>query len=410
MSRSRKFFVIQGVVMVRSGLFGVVFSCLLVLFVASGAVATTHTVTDMRGKAVVVPVDPKRVVTISDGFVEAVMTHLGVVETIAGIGSWGLKRDYKYQFETTSGEQYEHRGWNTMKYLHPWLDDLPCVNSPQGNVLDFETLAKVEPDVVIVRVGDCTVRADNMDVSEKTLATLEELGFPVVATFSPSCYGGTDMSTMKTEMHIIGEIFGQKEKASALADSLAGVETLIRERTANIQEDKKTRLLYFGLNPATRKQGGSGTVWGVDSPESYIIETVVNAKNAYTGKGMGVPMSAEQVYALEPDVIVLPTSNGYHPPRELLEAPYYANLAELAAVKGKRVYAMPWTPMNCARRLEYPLDMLIIAKAAYPEIFADIKVYDSALTLYKQLYNVNDEVARGLASTQLLDWMLETGF
>ncbi|SBW02627.1 Periplasmic binding protein [uncultured delta proteobacterium] len=396
--------------MFRSLFAGLLLLPLFVCATPSPVPAATRTVTDMRGKAVSVPVAPKRVVTISDGFVEAVMTHLGVVDTIVGIGSWGLKRDYKYQFATASGATYEHRGWNTMKFLHPWLDALPCVNSPQGNVLNFETLAKAEPDLVIVRVGDCTVRADAMEATEKTLATLEELGIPLVATFSPTCFGGTDMSTMKTEMQLLGEVFGQKEKAGKLADSLAAFETLIRERTADIPEDKKTRLLYFGLNPATRKEGGSGTVWGLDSPESYIVESVANAKNAYTGNGKGVPMSAEQIYALDPDVIVLPTSNGYHPPRELMEAPYYANLSELGAVKAKRVYAMPWTPMNCSRRLEYPLDMLIIAKAAYPDRFADINVHDAALRLYKELYGVDDATARGLAATQLLDWMLEGGF
>jgi len=396
--------------MVRSVWFVLALVTLLFFPLLSGAADGQHPITDMRGKVVAVPVNPKRVVTISDGFIEGVMTHLGVVEKIVGIGSWGLKRDYKYQFESVSGERYEHQGWNTMKLLHPWLDDLPCVNSPQGNVLNFETLAKTEPDLVLVRVGDCSVRADNMEASEKILESLEELGIPVVATFSPTCYGGTDMSTMKTEMRILGEVFGQQERAEKLAESLAGVETLIRERTVAVPDDKRPRLLYFGLNPATRKQGGSGTVWGVDSPESYLIETVANAKNAYTGKGKGVPMSAEQVYALEPDVIVLPTVNGYHPPRELLDAPYYANLAELGAVKAKRVYAMPWTPMNCARRLEYPLDLLIIAKAAYPDLFADIKVYDYALQLYNDLYGVDSATARKLASTQILDWMLETGF
>lgn len=389
-------------------------ACLLSFFclfsALTAAAATTRPVTDMRGKTVAVPVAPARIVTISDGFVEAVMTHLGVERTIVGIGSWGLKRDYAYTFEARSGERYEHRGWSTMKFLHPWLDELPCVNSPQGNVLNLETLAKTEPDLVIVRVGDCTVRADNLNASTKTLETIEDMGFPVVAVFSPTCYGGTDMSTMKTEMAVIGDIFGQKEKAEALADSLAGVERMIRQRTADIPEEKKARLLYFGLDPLARKNGGSGTVWGLDSPESYIIQTVANAKNAYTGKGKGVPMSAEQVYALEPDVIVLPTANGYHPPRELLDAPYYADLGELGAVKNKRVYAMPWTPMNCARRLEYPLDMLIIAKAAYPEKFADTTVYTFALSLYKELYGVDDATAKGLASTQLLDWMLADGF
>lgn len=374
------------------------------------AFAGTRAVTDMRGKTVAVPEDPKRVVTIDDGFVEAVMTHLGVIGKVAGIGSWSMKRDYRYQFETASGGKYEHRGWNTMKFLHPWLDDLPCVNSPQGNVINFETLAKAEPDLVILRVGDCTVSAGNTEGAKKTIDTIEALGLPLITLYSPTCYGGEDMSTMKTEMGVIGEVFGQKEKAETLADRLAAVETMIRERTAGIPEGERTRLLYFGLSPTIRNKGGSGSAWGVDTPESYIIEKVAGARNAYAGKGRGVSMSAEQVYALNPDVIVLPTANGYHPPRELREAPYYANLAELKAVKEKRVYAMPWTPMNCSRRLEYPLDMLIIAKAAYPDRFKDVGVHAFALQLYKDLYGVDDATAGDLASTQLLDWMLESGF
>jgi iron complex transport system substrate-binding protein len=70
------------------------------------------------------------VATIDDGFVDAVMTHLGVADRVAAIGSWSMKRDYNYEFETADGTKYSHSGWNTMKFLHPRLDDLPCVNSP----------------------------------------------------------------------------------------------------------------------------------------------------------------------------------------------------------------------------------------------------------------------------------------
>ena len=166
----------------------------------------------------------------------------------------------------------------------------------------------------------------------------------------------------------------------------------------------------MGLNPDVRRKGGAGTVHGVDTPESYIIETIAGARNAFEGRGSGVPLGAEQIYALDPDVILLPTSNGYHPPRELYEAPYCANLRELRAVKEKKVYAMPWSPMNCSRRVEYPLDMLIVAKAAYPDRFADISVYDFALNFYREVYGVDAEQAAALRSHQLLDWMKETGF
>ena len=72
------------------------------------------------------------------------------------------KRNYKYNFKTTSGEKYALSGWNTMKFLHHWLNDLSCVNSPQGNIVNFEELVKLNVDLVILRVGDCTVRAGNI--------------------------------------------------------------------------------------------------------------------------------------------------------------------------------------------------------------------------------------------------------
>ena len=169
-------------------------------------------------------------------------------------------------------------------------------------------------------------------------------------------------------------------------------------------------MLYLGLNPNVRKKGAAGSVSGVNTPESYIIEGIANAKNAFTGKGSGVIMSAEQLYSLNPDVIVLPTSNGYHPPRELYESPDFQILQELKAVKNKRVYAMPWSPMNCARRVEYPIDMLIIAKAAYPDKFKDIKVHTFVLQFYKDVYNVSDKDAEALRSEQILDWTVEYDF
>ncbi|WP_294558878.1 ABC transporter substrate-binding protein [uncultured Mailhella sp.] len=371
--------------------------------------AQARVIVDMRGKAVTVPDNPASVATIDDGFIEGVMTHLGVINRVKVIGSWSMKRDYRYTIPSRSGESREYRGWNTMKYLHPWLDDLPCVNSPQGNIISYETLALAAPDVVLLRAGDTTVGTDKEKV-QKTADTIEALGLPLLVLYSPTWFRSSDLSGMKTEAGIIGELFGQKEKAEALIDRLAETEDLIRRRTSSVSEEEKVSVLLLGLRPDVRKKGGAGSVHGRDTPESYIVEQIVHARNAFQGNGTGVPMSAEQVYACDPDVIILPTANGYHPPQELCEAPYYENLQELRAVKNGRVYALPWSPMNASRRVEYPLDMLIIAKAAYPERFADISVYDFALRFYQDIYGVSEETARGLRSTQLLDWMAESGF
>lgn len=383
------------------------FFAFIIIIAAFNVHAQTKIITDMRGQEVVIPANPQRIATIDDGFVEAVMTHLGSVDKVATIGSWSMKRDYRYEFETTAGEKYEHRGWNTMKFLHPWLDELPIFNSPQGNVLNFETLAMATPDLVIMRVGDCTVNDRVEGSSKHAIETIEAMGIPLVVLYAPK---GAELATIHEEMRVLGDVFDQREKAVALADYLAQTEKMIRERTAHIPDAQKSRLLYLGLNPNVRQSGAAATVFGVNTPESFIIENIANAKNAYRGQGSGVPMSAEQIYALNPDVIVLPTQNGYHPPRELYEAPYMGVLSELEAIQNKRVYAMPWTPMNCARRVEYPLDMLIIAKAAYPEQFRDIRIYEFALKFYQDVYGVNQDTAKGLRTTQLLDWMAESDF
>lgn len=383
--------------------------CILALSLAA-PVAQAASIVDMRGKTVELPDKIERVATISDGFVEEVMTHLGQERKIVALGSWGPKLRSSYTFIGEGGREHTLTGASPMRTINPFLDEQVCFSSRMGEALDFEALAVAEPDVLVLRVGDCTIRAADRERVNKTIATVESLGIPVVALFTPEWTRSASLESLREEAAIIGEIFGMKKEAEAFADALAGVELLIRERTRDIPDAEKPRVLFIGLSGDVRKKGGAGQVWGLDTPESYIIEEVVSARNAFRGKGSGVPMSAEQIYALDPDVIILPTSRGYHPPMELMEAPYFENLRELRAVKEKRVYSMPYSPKNCARRAEYPLDMLIAAKAAYPERFADFSLYDYALDFYVKAYGIVYEKAAEVRTYQLLDWMKDAGF
>ena len=374
------------------------------------AFAQTRTIQDMRGAQVTIPTHITSVATIDDGFVEAIMTHLGVIENVKVIGSWALKLHTPYSFPSASGEDAEHWGASPMRIIHPWLDELDCITSRQGIGLNFETLAVKNPDVVILRVGDCTIGAADKAVVKKSIATIEALGLPLVVLYAPSWFKNSDLSTLAQEAAVIDSVFNRPDGSKKLLQWLGSMEALIRERTRAIDKENKARLLYFGLSSKARKQGAAGTAHGLDTPESYMVESVANADNAFRGHGSGVPLSAEQVYALDPDVIVLPTFNGYHPASELLEADYYASLRELRAIQEKRVHSLPYTPKNCARRLEYPLDMLIIAKAAYPQLFEDIKVHEYALELYMKAYGIDKTLAEQVRSKQFLDWTVESDF
>lgn len=191
-----------------TGVAAILFFCIVSFAVGA---QEQYTVTDMRGKSITLPKELERIATIDDGFVEAVMTHLGVIDKVVAIGSWSMKRDYTYSFVTGSGEHYTYsKGWNTMKYLHPWLNDLPCINSPQGNILSYETLAQSNPQLVILRVGDCTVGSGNREAVEKTISTIEAMGFPLLVLYSPSWYRNSDLTSMNEEMAVLGRLFTRK--------------------------------------------------------------------------------------------------------------------------------------------------------------------------------------------------------
>ncbi len=386
--------------------------CLCFFLTCFTQLSHAREIVDMRGKKILVPDNITRIATLSDGYIENILTFLGKIDTVDVIGSWGLKRDYSYTFPTMDGKEYTKAGLNTMRFLHPHLDELICVNSPQGNVINYEALTQAKPDLVLMRVGDCTVRADNMEATRRTIETIESLGFPLVVLYSPQFDKEYNTSSMKKEAEVIASIFGDKEveKVKAFMAEAFSVEDMIRQRVQNIEEKDKKTVLYFGLNPNVRAEGGAGNVHGVNTPQSYMIEDIVNAKNAYKGLGSSVPVSAEQIYTFDADVLLLPTMNGYHPAEELYTAPYYALLKDVRAVKNKQVYPLGWNPMNCAPRLEYPLELLLMAKAIYPEKFEDIVYHDFALDFYKKAYHVDDATAKGLLKTQILDWTEENNW
>jgi len=341
------------------------------------------------------------------------MQCLGEQEKVVGLGSKSLKHVSNVTFETSDGEEYAFsNGMNPVTYLNPWLKDLPAV-AEYGEAMNYEAIASLEPDVVIVRVGFGSLSpmlySDEADI-QKTINTLENLGIPIVVIYGPPAFEEPDVSKISEEIMVIGQVFDKVEPAAELAAYLESIVDMVESRTADIPDEEKPRVMLFGLSPNSRKSGGAGDVLATDTIESYFIEEIVNARNAYQETGGWKIMSTEQILALNPDVIVLPTDYGYHPPKELMTASYYKNLQMLDAVQNERVWALPWTPYNCAKRLEYPIEIMIIAKAAYPELFEDVKVHDWVLEFYQNVYGVDEETAIGLRSAQWLDWTVEEDF
>lgn len=369
-----------------------------------------RTVVDSRGVEVKVPVEIERVVTVNDGFVEGVLTRLGEVDKVVGMGGQCCQKVYTYSFEDLSGNNYSYTdGMNPVLYLNPGLQDLPLVTDGSTGI-NYETLAGLNPDLVIIRLGASSFRAGSDENVKKTIETIDSLGIPLIILKGPPYQEKPDVNQISEEIRIIGQVFGKEEEALDLAAYLDDSIEMIQERTQGIPENQKPRVMQFGLSPRAREGGGAGMAWGLDTIESFFIEDLANAKNAYQGTGAFVTISTEQILAINPDVILLPTAQGYHPASELYTASYYQNLQELDAIKNRQVYALPWTPYNWAKRLEYPVEAMIIAKAAYPDRFSDVKVHEWVLEFYQNVYGVDLATARELRSAQWLDWMEEEGF
>lgn len=384
---------------------------LLVFCISSADVSDTRKIVDMRGKEIEIPTDINRVITIDNGLVEGVMTILGESDKIVGLGASLAKPSETTIPSDVSGNITYKNGMNPVGVLNPGFEDLPLVKESSGGI-NYETLASLEPDVVIVRRGSCAASWELDDEGyNKDIDTIEKLGIPVIVTNAPPCYDNPDVSSISDEIKLIGKVFDKEQESESIINYIDDTVSMIKERTAKVSGDKP-KVLALGLAPNSRSAGGAGNIRG--AIVAYYIETLANAENAYSvtryTSDSGV-INAEQVLALDPDVIILPTSSGYHPPHELYDAPYYANLRELRAVKNRDVYALPYTPSNCdASRLEYPIDAMIIAKAAYPDLFEDITVNDWVLDYYQNLYGVDMDTAKEIRSSHWLDWMEEIGF
>ncbi len=371
--------------------------------------AGSKTVTDMRGVKVSVPEDPQRVVAISRSLIDTTMYIFGEQDKLVG-GSippsyqkGGLYENYTYDGEN-------HRVCTWISYvLNPNCLNLTNVGGfggPYGTV-NVETIASLEPDILILE------DFGNADEGvEKFLDSLEKLEVPVVVLKYPDCYKDINVSTIYEEVRLLGEVFNRQDKAEEIVDHMDAQVQLIRKRTADVDEDEKPRVLYFGVWSQAANSGGVGYAFGTDTIESVFLEDIVNAKNAYGHVGSGVQngrigtdiISTEQLLALDPDIIILPTYAGYHSPSKICESEGFEKVQDLRSIKEKKVYALAATPVK-SERLEFPINLMIEAKAVYPDRFKDIDLENWIKDYFKKLYGVDDEKANELMNSMLLRYL-----
>lgn len=306
-------------------------------------------ITDMAGRTMTVPEEIDS--AFSTGSVSAIYLYTLVPDKLLG---WNYElNDLE---KSVILEQYH---------------DLP--NFGQGDAINYEAVIAANPTIAfhVAAINDGTIdEADTM---------AEQLGIPVVVVSS-------DLLDAPEVYRFMGDLFGVEEQAEALA--AYAEETFNAISGLNIPEEEKVRI-YYGNGEDSLETAPAGSSHG------QIIDLVnaVNVADLELGDGSRVQISAEQLLAWDPDVIVVngePKADltGSAAAEKILNDPTYATLK---AVQNGAVYGTPNAPFSWVDRPPGPnriVGMRWLAGLIYPE-YLNYDVDEEVKEFFQLFYHVD---------------------
>ena len=305
-------------------------------------------ITDMAGRTVVVPDEIKTVFSSS---------------TVTAIFMYTLAPD------KLLGWNYELNELEKSIILEEY-HDLP--NFGMGDSINYEAGIAADPTIA-VNVGT---------INDKMISDCDKLskslGVPVVAVDG-------DLSASAEAYRFMGELLGEEEQAEKLASyaekTFADIEKM------EVPEDKKVRI-YYGNGEDSLETAPAGSAHG------QIIDMVnaVNVADLEMGEGSRVQISAEQLLAWDPDVIVVngepkADMSGASAAEAILANPDYASLK---AVQDQQVYGTPNTPFSWMDRPMGPnriVGIRWLSGLIYPE-YLNYNVDEEVKEFFDLFYHV----------------------
>ena len=305
-------------------------------------------ITDMAGRTVVVPDEIETVFSSS---------------TVTAIFMYTLAPD------KLLGWNYELNELEKSIILEEY-HDLP--NFGMGDSINYEAVIAADPTIA-VNVGT---------INDKMISDCDKLskslGVPVVAVDG-------DLSASAEAYRFMGELLGEEEQAEKLASyaekTFADIEKM------EVPEDKKVRI-YYGNGEDSLETAPAGSAHG------QIIDMVnaVNVADLEMGEGSRVQISAEQLLAWDPDVIVVngepkADTSGASAGEAILANPDYASLK---AVQDQQVYGTPNTPFSWMDRPMGPnriVGIRWLSGLIYPE-YLNYNVDEEVKEFFDLFYHV----------------------
>ncbi len=320
---------------------------------APSEVPSEITVTDMIGRELTVtPSSYTRVVCIGAGALR-MYSYIGDVSLLCGV-------------EDIDNLTLEERPKMFDSVARPYVlaygdvfSTLPScgVGGPNAQAAEAEKILSCNPDIVISEYEDV----------EKEDALQEQLGVPVVTLKSGP--NGVFDDAFSQSMTLLGQIFGEEEKAEALVSFIAAETAEIAERTASIADEDKPAVYVCGL-------GNWGTTNHLMTSQTYASFEVANIRNVVTDLGAnGVqPIEEEKFVALgaDMDIIVMDAAAVKNIKPLYQEDPTMFDSCkawQTGEVYLEMAYNAYYTNYEIAL-----INTWFIAKSVYPDLFADVDI------------------------------------
>lgn len=246
-------------------------------------------------------------------------------------------------------------------------------NFGMGDSVNYEAVIAANPDIAL------NVGTINDALISDCDSLSESLGIPVVAVDG-------DLTSAPEAYRFMGKLFGMEEQAEKLASYAE--ETFDDIAKMEIPEGKRIRM-YYGNGEDSLETAPAGSSHG------QIIE-MVNADNVADlelGDGSRVQISAEQLLAWNPDVIVVigeakADISGKSAASAIRGNPDYASLK---AVQEQKVYGAPNAPFSWVDRPSGPnriIGIRWLSGLIYPE-YLNFDVDEEVLEFFSLFYHID---------------------
>ena len=316
------------------------------------------TITDHADREVTVPTDPERVIILDILPLPSVLTvFLGSADTILAMQPASMNAAKN----------------GILSELFPEVLDV-STEIMNGESVNIEALMAMDPQIVFFNAG-------NKAICEQ----LENAGLTAVGV-SPTKWDYDCIETYDQWISLLSQIYPSVEIGTEVSDFSNAMYDLIQDRVADMpDEERKNVLFLFQYDDNTMITSGSSFFgqWWCDAAGA------LNAANEVEADNSNATITMEQVYAWDPDVIIITNFTQTQPDDLYNNAIGDDDWSTVSAVANHQVYKMPlgsyrtYTP-----GVDTPLTLEWLATILYPDLFPEFDLTADVRDYYKNLYGV----------------------